>query len=110
MPRDDWWMAPAPLIKPFDAESANYDYERARAAGLGPAGSDQHWGTVAPASPEDRARFGLPPESYVMLKGRKHPTWNLGEQAEVARGFKIIRLGDRYYSVPADFQPGANFP
>lgn len=87
----------------FDPEGSDYDYESAKAAGMGPeaTGENQgHWGSVTQASPEDRKKYGLPDDSYMLLKGRKHETWNLAEQAEKERGAEIVRRGNRYFSVP----------
>lgn len=90
------------LVK-FDPESEDYDYDTAVAAGLGPDGKDEnagHWGSVTKASAEDRKKYGLPDESYVVLKGRKHETWDKAEEAERERGSEIVKKGDRYYSIP----------
>jgi len=92
-------------ITKFDPESKDYDYDTAIASGLGPDGKGKnagHWGSVTKASSEDRKKYGLPDESYVILKGRKHETWNKAEQAERERGSEIVKKGDRYYSV---FEP-----
>ena len=89
----------------FDPESEDYDYDTAVAAGLGPDGKDEnagHWGSVTRASAEDRKKYGLPDESYVVLKGRKHETWDKAEEAERERGAEIVKKGDRYYSVPKE--------
>jgi hypothetical protein len=89
----------------FDPESEDYDYDTAVAAGLGPDGKDEnagHWGSVTRASAEDRKKYGLPDESYVVLKGRKHETWSKAEEAERERGAEIVKKGDRYYSVPKE--------
>lgn len=93
----------------FDPESAGYDYATAKAGGLGPTGTGEnkgHWGSVTKASEADRKKFGLPEDSYVMLKGRKHETWDKAEEAEIARGSKIVKHGDRYYSVPVGKKKG----
>lgn len=88
----------------FDPEGDDYDYDRAVSAGLGPDGTGEnegHWGSVAPATDEERERFGLPDEAYVILKGRNHPTFSKAVEAELARGFNVVKIEDRYYSVPA---------
>jgi len=87
----------------FDPESEDYDYDTAVSAGLGPDGKDEnagHWGSVTRASAEDRKKYGLPDESYIVLKGRKHETWDKAEEAEKERGSEIVKMGNRYYSVP----------
>ena len=89
----------------FDPESEDYDYDTAVSAGLGPDGKGEnagHWGSVTRASAEDRKKYGLPDESYIVLKGRKHETWSKAEEAERERGAEIVKKGDRYYSVPKE--------
>jgi len=93
----------------FDPEGKDYDYGTAKDAGLGPDGTGEnkgHWGSVAMASDEDKKKHGLPDDSYVILKGRKHDTWSKAEQAEKERGSEIIKRGDRYYSVPKGNKKG----
>jgi len=89
--------------QPFDSEGSDYDYETARASGMAPEESGEnkgHWGSVTRASEEARRQYGLPDDSYMLLKGRKHDTWNMAEEMEKERGAEIIKRGDRYYSVP----------
>ena len=87
----------------FDPEGSGYDYARALAAGMRP-GANKHWGSVAPATPDDMAQ-GVPPDSYAMLKGHAHPTWNLGMEGELERGSDVQQLNGRYFSVPGAAQP-----
>jgi hypothetical protein len=101
-----------PKLK-FDPEGEGYDYDTAKAGGLGPDGTDEnegHWGSVTRASEDDRKKFGLPEESYVILKGRKHETWDKAEESEGARGSKIVKHGERYYSVPVKKNKGGLVP
>ena len=87
----------------FDPEGSDYDYETARKYGMGPTGTGEnkgHWGSVAPASSEERKTYNLPEDSYKVLKGRSHPTWDKADAAEQARGSEIKKYGDRYFSVP----------
>lgn len=87
----------------FDPQGSGYDYASAKAAGMGPDGTGEnagHWGSVAPAPADIKQKYNLPDASYLMLKGRNHPTWSKGVQGETNRGYKIIQLGNRYYSVP----------
>jgi hypothetical protein len=87
----------------FDSEGSDYDYETARSSGMAPEESGEnkgHWGSVTQASEEARRQYGLPEDSYMLLKGRKHETWNMAEEAEKERGAEIIKRGDRYFSVP----------
>jgi hypothetical protein len=45
----------------------------------------------------------LDPRTGMVLKGRKHPTWDLMEQEEERLGSKIIKgPNGRYYAVPKD--------
>jgi hypothetical protein len=90
----------------FDPEGLDYDYETAKAAGLGPTGTGKnkgHWGSVTKASKEDIETYGLPDDSYIVLKGRQHETWNKAEEAEKTRKAKIVKRGTRYYSVPKSY-------
>lgn len=91
--------------KGFDPESRDYDYTRAKAAGLGPDGTGEnkgHWGSVAPTNDQERKKYGLAEDSYVILKGKTHETFDKAVSGEEARGFKVVKKGDRYYSVPGD--------
>ena len=85
--------------KPFDPEGTDYDYESAEAAGM-TKDSTGHMGSVARVSDEDREKYGLRKDSYLMLKGKNHDTWNLAEDTENKRNSTIQKYGDRYYSVP----------
>jgi hypothetical protein len=82
----------------FNPQGSDYDYQTARAYGMGQDGGN--WGSVAPTSDDERRLHGLPEDSYVMLKGAEHPTWGKAVEAEQERGSKIVKHGDRYYSVP----------
>jgi hypothetical protein len=87
---------------PFNPESNGYDYARAKEAGLGPNGTGEnagHWGSVAPTTPSEQKSLGLPKDSYVLLKGKDHPTWDKAVAAEEARGAKVVKAGTRYFSV-----------
>ena len=89
----------------FNPEGEGYDYETALKYGMGPDGTGEnagHWGSVAPASKEDKQKYKLPDESYVILKGRKHETWQKAVDGEQERGFEIRKFGDRYFSVPVN--------
>ena len=87
----------------FDPDGSDYDYETATKAGMGPTGTGEnegHWGSVAPASKEDRERYNLPQGTYVLLKGNQHPTWDKAVKAEESRGSQVKKIGNRYYSIP----------
>jgi N12 class adenine-specific DNA methylase/GGDEF domain-containing protein len=79
----------------FDSEGSGYDYESAKAAGLGPDESG-HW-------PSRDPRTGL------LLKGRSHPTWSKTVEGENSQGYGIYRENGRYYSRPSSGSgPGAS--
>jgi hypothetical protein len=87
----------------FNPQGDDYDYQTALAHGMGPTGTGEnqgHWGSVAQTSDDERQLHDLPKDSYVILKGKSHPTFYKAESAEEERGFKIVKHGDRYYSVP----------
>ena len=91
------------VVKKFDPEGGDYDYDTAKKYGMGPDGTGEnkgHWGSVAPASPEATQKYNLPKGSYKVLKGKQHPTWSKAVEAEESRGSEIKKYGDRYYSVP----------
>ena len=92
----------------FDPEVSSYDYIKARQAGMTPddltimgvSTQGKHWGSVAPTSEQAMRTYGLPSDSYLMLKGRKHESWYKGVQGERERGYAVKKYGDRYYSIP----------
>jgi len=89
--------------QPFNPQGIDYDYQTAMAYGMGPNGTGEnagHWGSVAPTSDDERTLHGLPEDSYVVLKGKDHPTFHKAKAAEEERGSKIVKVGDRYYSIP----------
>jgi PcfJ-like protein len=91
------------LAQTFDPQGSDYDYQTALAHGMGPDGTGEnqgHWGSVAPVSDDEQQKYDLPEDSYVVLKGRSHPTFHKAEAAENERGSKIVQHGNRYYSVP----------
>lgn len=85
--------------KPFDPESGEYDYETARANQMQPSQEDGHWGSVAPISESERIKHNLPSDSYVILKGAQHPTFDKAVKAEEQRGARVEKRGNRYYSI-----------
>jgi hypothetical protein len=87
----------------FNPEGSGYDYQTALAHGMGPTGTGEdagHFGSVAPTSDDERMLKDLPRDAYVMLKGKAHETFKKAEAAEKERGSKIVKVGDRYYSIP----------
>ena len=96
-----------PSVPGFDPNGTGYDMERAISAGLTPAQDGQnrgHWGSVAPVSADEMNKFGLPEDSYVLLKGKSHDTFSKAVAGEEVRGYKVVPLGGRYYSVPNSFK------
>ena len=88
----------------FNAEGGDYDMQTARATGMRQ-GPDGHWGSVAPPTNDTIRKYNLPDNSYIVLKGKTHPTFGLAVKAEEERGSKVIKLDDRYYSVPKSYVP-----
>jgi hypothetical protein len=87
----------------FDPEGKDYDYDTAKKYNMGPTGTGEnkgHWGSVAPAGEESRKKYNLPADSYKVLKGRQHKTWDKAVEAEEARGSEVKKFGERYYSIP----------
>ena len=73
----------------FDPEGEGYDMRSALQYGLTSQIGDDgkpHWPTRVPG-------VGL------ILKGRKHKTWDLGRKADEDLGYQLIKKGSRYYSV-----------
>jgi hypothetical protein len=89
----------APATSQFDPSGDGFDYDTALAVGM-KRDKSGHMGSVAPATPEQMKAFGLPKGSFVLLKGRKHPTFHKAVEAERARGAEVIQRGGRYFSVP----------
>jgi hypothetical protein len=87
------------MVKKFDPEGTEYDYETARAFKM-MRDNKGHLGSVAPTSDDERMKNELPEDSYVVLKGRKHLTIDKTIDAEKKRGAKVEKRGTRYYSVP----------
>jgi hypothetical protein len=72
-------------VTPFDPEGSEYDYRTAQDAGLKP-DADGHW------SSRD-------PRSGMLLKGRGHPTFDKGVEADRALGYELEKRGGRYYTL-----------
>ena len=85
-------------ITQFDPEGSGFDEATARSSGMR---RDEfgHLGSVTRVTPDQSEEFGVPPGSFLVLKGRQHPTFNLAVQAEEARGFIVVKRGGRYFSV-----------
>jgi hypothetical protein len=72
----------------FNPEGRGYDYRSARRYGLRAAGLNRHWPSRVPGGPQ----------RGMILKGRKHKTWEHTVAGEEAKGYKINRYRGRYYS------------
>jgi len=71
----------------FDPDGGGYDWDAAHSAGL---------------EPDETGHMpSLVPETGLVLKGIKHPTFYKTLEAEKKLGNVIIRIAkDRYYSIP----------
>lgn len=72
----------------FDPEGEGYDMESAVESGIKPDPETKHWPSRVPSGPKE----GL------LLKGKKHETWDLLEKGEKEAGYEIFKSGGRYYS------------
>jgi len=78
----------ASIAVEFDPEGSEYDFQTVKRLGIEP----DETGHL----PSRDATTGL------ILKGRKHPTFDKTVEAEQRLGFKIIKVGDRFYSFKPD--------
>ena len=89
----------------FDPEGSGYDMETALEAGMTaseePGENFGHFGSVVPATEKERKEHDLPENSFLVLKGRNYHTFHKTEEEENKRGFKIVKKGKRYWSIPA---------
>lgn len=73
----------------FDPEGDGYDYDTARAAGLGTTVDEEdgqpHW-------PSRDPRNGM------ILKGRKHLTFEKAIEADASLGYRLQKRNGRYYT------------
>lgn len=73
------------VLEGFDPEGAGYDYETAEAYGLKP-DETGHWPSRIP-------------QTGQILKGQRHPTYNLTVEGERKAGYEIVKgQGGKYYS------------
>jgi len=106
--RPDGKVATKGLVqkKSFDPEGSGYDMESAKSVGMEPTIDPEdglpHYGSVIETTKEQQEQYGLPEESYMVLKGKQHDTWDLAVKGEEDRGFKIEKHGNRYFSVPQE--------
>lgn len=87
---------------PFDPEGEGYDYDTAIKGGAKPVpvpgDTRPHWPSRDPVTGQ-------------ILKGRKHPTWDLGAQEDERMGYDEYKgMGGRYYSTPHFAQGGPVLP
>ncbi len=73
-----------PRRKPFDPEGRGFDHASAARAGL-KANKGGHFPSRVP-------------ETGLILKGRRHPTFNKTVAAEKRLGFTIRKRGKRFFS------------
>ena len=105
----EWFDKPqivAELQNVFDPEGSGYDMKSAKKSGMKPVIDPEdglpHYGSVIEATKQQKSKYGLPDESYMLLKGKEHETWDKAIQAEADRGFRVKKFGDRYFSIPAE--------
>lgn len=88
----------------FDPEGEGFDIPTARKhkleRGFDPESGEMHMQSRLPLTEEEALEFGVPPGSGLILKGRRHPTFDKAIKADEALGFKLIRRGNRYFTVP----------
>lgn len=79
--------------KKFDPESDDYDYETAKEAGLGP----------QEAEGENKGHWpSRDPRTGVMLKGKKHPTFQTAVDEDAKLGYKLRKREDGRYVTEKD--------
>jgi hypothetical protein len=79
--------------KKFDPEGDDYDYDTAKAAGL------------APSEEEGENKGHWPsrdPKSGVLLKGKKHPTFQKAVDEDDKLGYKLRKREDGRYVTEKD--------
>lgn len=77
----------------FDPEGDEYDYETALNAGLSP-DDTEHWPSRDPFT-------------GMLLKGRRHPTYDIGVAADRDLGLEEVLAGSgRYYTLPPGLREG----
>ena len=69
------------LPSEFDPEGDGYDMDTAVKAGMQPDPVTKHWSSRVPNGPDE----GL------LLKGKKHHTWDLLEKGEAEAGYEIYK-------------------
>ena len=89
---------------PFDPAGKGFDINSALDAGMTrqskPGPNQFHFGSVAPTTLTQQKQFGMPRNSYMILKGRGHSSYKQAVRGENERGFQVIQRGNRSFSVP----------
>ncbi len=81
----------------FDPEGEDYDYEGAKGAGLEPQFNPK------PAMGEPGPRWpSRNPETGVLFKGKKHPTFQHGVDEDAKLGYKLRKRDDGRYETQKD--------
>lgn len=78
-------------LTPFDPEGDGYDMRQAREAGL--ASEDV-------GDPQGRHWPSREPASGLLLKGRRHPTFEMGVEHDRRQGYGLEKQNGRYYTQP----------
>ena len=83
----------------FDAESPDYDWDAVKDWEKE---TGEIWkATILPdGKPHYPSRIPSGKNEGLLLKGKKHETWNLLESGEEKAGYKIYKKGKRYYIRP----------
>jgi hypothetical protein len=77
----------------FDPEGDGYDMKTAKEAGL----------ESKPVDDDDRPHWpSRDPRTGMLLKGRKHKTFDLGVEEDKKLGYRMEKRGSRYYTVKDD--------
>jgi GH24 family phage-related lysozyme (muramidase) len=83
----------------FDSEGTGFDQTTADNTGM-KRDKEGHLGSVTDTTAAERKQFNLPKDSSLVLKGKNHKTFHLAVKAEAERDHAIVKLGERYYSIP----------
>lgn len=90
----------------FDPFGGGYDWKSARAFGMEadktPGENFGHFGSVVRTTRAQQKQLGLPENSYMILKGKQHPTYHKAVEAEEGRGFMVKQFGNRFFSIPKE--------
>jgi len=94
-------------VEPFDPEGAGYNEAYGDLIGVPPATEEQHRGSVTedlsqlPEDVQQEMKKLYGDDVLLVLKGRKHPTWDQAVEGERKMGRRIVKGAGGYnYSVP----------